>query len=38
MEEGEKNLGIREQRYSVELSIEAGGKEDQGAIMLGYLM
>ena len=38
MEEGERNLVIREHRYVVELSIKVGGKEDQGAIMLVYLM
>ena len=38
MEEGERNLVIREQRYAVELSIEAGGKGDQGAITSGYPM
>lgn len=38
MEEGGRNLVIREQRYVVKLSIEAGGKEDQGAITSGYLM
>ena len=37
MEEGGRNLVIREQHYAVELSIEAGGKEDQGVIMSGYL-
>ena len=30
MEEGERNLMIREHRYTVKLSIEARGKEDQG--------
>ena len=31
---------IREHRYTVELSIEVGGKKDQGATAtaLGYLM
>ena len=38
MEEGERNLVIREQRYVVELNIEVGGKEDQGEITSGYLM
>ena len=38
MEEGEINLVIREQRYAAELSIEAGGKEDQGEITSSYLM
>lgn len=38
MEEGERNLVIREHCYAIELSIKVGGKEDQGAITLGYLM
>ena len=32
MEEGERNLEISEQSYAVGLSIEARGKENQGAI------
>ena len=32
MEEKERNLEIWEQSYVVRLSIEAKGKEDQGAI------
>ena len=35
MEEGERNLVIREHRYTIELSIEVGGKDDKGAITLG---
>ena len=38
MEEGERNIVIREHRYAVKLSIEAEGKEDQGVITSGDLM
>jgi hypothetical protein len=38
MEEGERNLVIRENHYTVKLSIEVGGKEDQGLITSSYLM
>lgn len=38
MEEKGRNPVIREHRYVVELSIKVGGKEDQGAIMLVYIM
>ena len=38
MEEGERILMIREHRYSVELRIKIGGKEDQGVIVSGYLL
>ena len=38
MEEWERNLVIWEQRYIIELSIEAKDKEDQGVITSGYLM
>ena len=38
MDEGERNLVIREHRYAIELSIKAEGKEDQGAITSSDLM
>ena len=38
MEEEEINIMIREHRYTVKLSIDARGNEDQGSTASGYLM